>query len=95
MKKSKIIVLLLVLVAIFSMFFYKKILVKKYEKNKMSVENRIDDKSKKDKDKSNENKDVNKSKDSKNTSIYTEKDVQFKDFLVDKKPIILDFSQST
>ncbi len=95
MKKNKIIVLLLVLVAIFSMFFYKKILVKKYEKNKMSVENRIDDKSKKDKDKSNENKDVNKSKDSKNTSIYTEKDVQFKDFLVDKKPIILDFSQST
>lgn len=95
MKKNKIIVLLLVLVAIFSMFFYKKILVKKYEKNKMSVENRIDDKSKKDKDKSNENKDANKSKDSKNTSIYTEKDVQFKDFLVDKKPIILDFSQST
>lgn len=95
MKKNKIIVLLLVLVAIFSMFFYKKILVKKYEKNKMAVENRIDDKSKKDKDKSNENKDVNKSKDSKNTSIYTEKDVQFKDFLVDKKPIILDFSQST
>lgn len=95
MKKNKIIVLLLVLVAIFSIFFYKKILVKKYEKNKMSVENRIDDKSKKDKDKSNENKDVNKSKDSKNTSIYTEKDVQFKDFLVDKKPIILDFSQST
>jgi|GEM_PF-2657240 hypothetical protein len=95
MKKNKIIVLLLVLVAIFSIFFYKKILVKKYEKNKMAVENRIDDKSKKDKDKSNENKDVNKSKDSKNTSIYTEKDVQFKDFLVDKKPIILDFSQST
>lgn len=95
MKENKIIVLLLVLVAIFSIFFYKKILVKKYEKNKMSVENRIDDKSKKDKDKSNENKDVNKSKDSKNTSIYTEKDVQFKDFLVDKKPIILDFSQST
>lgn len=95
MKKNKIIVLLLVLVAIFSMFFYKKILVKKYEKNKATVENRIDDKSKKDKDKSNENKDVNKSKDSKNTSIYTEKDVQFKDFLVDKKPIILDFSQST
>lgn len=95
MKKNKIIVLLLVLVAIFSMFFYKKILVKKYEKNKMAVENRIDDKSKKDKDKSNENKDVNKSKDSEKTSIYTEKDVQFKDFLVDKKPIILDFSQST
>lgn len=95
MKKNKIIVLLLVLVAIFSIFFYKKILVKKYEKNKMAVENRIDDKSKKDKDKSNENKDVNKSKDSKNTYIYTEKDVQFKDFLVDKKPIILDFSQST
>lgn len=95
MKKNKIIVLLLVLVVVFSVFFYKKILVKKYEKNKMAVENRIDDKSKKDKDKSNENKDVNKSKDSKNTSIYTEKDVQFKDFLVDKKPIILDFSQST
>ena len=95
MKKNKIIVLLLVLVAIFSIFFYKKILVKKYEKNKMAVENRIDDKSKKDKDKSNENKDVNKSKDSKNTSIYTEKDVQFKDFFVFKKPIILDFSQST
>lgn len=95
MKKNKIIVLLLVLVAIFSIFFYKKILVKKYEKNKMAVENRIGDKSKKAKDKSNENKDVNKSKDSKNTSIYTEKDVQFKDFLVDKKPIILDFSQST
>lgn len=91
MKKKNIIVLFSVFVLVLGVFFYKKISTKNITNNTNILENK-DSTKENSEDKKTDTKNIKK--DTKD-SFYADKDIQFKDLLEKKKPIILDFSQST